>query len=178
VTLFDYEEPTDGIIRSARLSDDEVYRYVLGRRWADDGPLATFVMLNPSTADAVEDDRTIRRCIGFARDWGCVALHVLNLYAYRTKSPAVMWAAQGEGIDVVGPRNDGYLLRHIATACTAGWPLVAAWGAGAGQSRVEEVLAMPGARVAFQCLGRNANGSPKHPLYLPKSARLERYDQR
>ena len=39
----------------ARLSDCGTYRYTLGRRW-DDGPTATFVMLNPSTADASQDD--------------------------------------------------------------------------------------------------------------------------
>lgn len=41
----------------AKISDDGLYRYTLGRRWAPiDGPgSAVFVMLNPSTADANDD---------------------------------------------------------------------------------------------------------------------------
>jgi hypothetical protein len=35
-----------------------------------DGPVATFIMLNPSTADAENDDRTISAWIGFAMEWG------------------------------------------------------------------------------------------------------------
>ena len=41
------------------------YRYALWRKWSDMGPLATFLMLNPSTADASENDATIRKCIGW-----------------------------------------------------------------------------------------------------------------
>jgi hypothetical protein len=51
------------------LSDCGTYRYELWRRWAE-GPHVLFVMLNPSTADAVTDDATIRKCIGYAKRWG------------------------------------------------------------------------------------------------------------
>ena len=47
------------------------YRYVLTRQVRPGPKIATFIMLNPSTADATQDDPTIRRCIGFARQWGC-----------------------------------------------------------------------------------------------------------
>lgn len=68
--------------RHAELSSDRLYRYRLSRIWAD-GPRATFVMLNPSTADENKDDPTLRRCMGFARQWGLGGLSIVNLYALR-----------------------------------------------------------------------------------------------
>ena len=49
------------------------YRYVLTRQVSAGTRPATFILLNPSTADATKDDPTIRRCVGFARRWGCAA---------------------------------------------------------------------------------------------------------
>ena len=56
----------------AVFSTCERYRYKLWRVWDPDRPLGCvmFLMLNPSTATATEDDPTIRRCIGYARSWG------------------------------------------------------------------------------------------------------------
>jgi hypothetical protein len=177
VTLFDTEAPEDGVQRYAKISDDGLYRYALGRRWMPDGPVATFVMLNPSTADGTVDDPTIRRCIGFARSWDCAALHVLNLYAWRATDPQEVLLGLRGGVDVVGPANDRYLRSHIEAACTNGLPLIAAWGSHARPDRVDQVLAMPGA-VAFQALGLTQSGAPRHPLYLPKSAERAPYPPR
>lgn len=165
-TLFDTEPAMQ---RGAVISDDRRYRYVLGRRWAADGPLATFIMLNPSTADAEVDDPTVRRCIAFARSWGMAALHVVNLYAFRATKPADMFAAA----DPVGPENDRYLTSHAMAACTGGMPLIAAWGANARPDRVAHVLRLPG-MVALQALGVTKDGAPRHPLYL--RADSERHD--
>lgn len=147
--------------RTAVLSDDGTYRYVLSRRWGP-GPGAVFVMLNPSTADATVDDPTIRRCIGFARAWGLKALLVVNLYALRSPDPALLWTAP----DAVGPDNDHWLKRELVLADHIGSPVIAAWGAHARADRVRAVMALPGAD-RFQCLARNKDGSPKHPLYQP-----------
>ena len=128
-------------------------------------------MLNPSTADALEDDNTIGRLLGFAPDWGYRSFVVANVYAYRTPYPKALWY-EGAG-DIVGPNNDGYL-HAIATL-----PLVVvAWGKGAQPSRVAEVvkiLRAPG-RPLF-CLGTNQDGSPRHPLYVPYSQKLVEYRQ-
>lgn len=63
-----------------------------------------FVMLNPSQADAVSNDPTLRRCSGFAKAWGFRDLKVVNLFAYRAKTPQLLKQAirSGKG-------NDGYL---------------------------------------------------------------------
>jgi len=36
-------------------------------------------MLNPSTADETDDDRTIGRCVAFAQTWGAGGIVVCNL---------------------------------------------------------------------------------------------------
>lgn len=90
------------IVTSASISGD--YRYRLGRAWAG-GPTCTFIMLNPSTADADQDDPTIRRCVGFAKALGCGALEVVNLYAYRATNPRDLLRQD----ERVGPENDYWL---------------------------------------------------------------------
>ena len=76
-------ELVGSVERWAEISNDGQYRYLLGRRWDATLPECTFVMLNPSTADAKQDDPTIRRCINFAKSYGCGSLLVGNLYAFR-----------------------------------------------------------------------------------------------
>lgn len=146
------------IVADAVLSRDGRYRYHLSRRWGD-GPQITFVMLNPSTADAHSDDRTLRRCIGFTRSWGYDGLTVVNLYALRSTDPAALWRAD----DPIGPEND----RHLADAAARSELLVAAWGTHARRERVQQVLAIPGFD-RLTALRVTARGAPAHPLYLPR----------
>lgn len=153
------------IVTSASISGD--YRYRLGRAWAG-GPTCTFIMLNPSTADADQDDPTIRRCVGFAKALGCGALEVVNLYAYRATNPRDLLRQD----ERVGPENDYWLREAAQYAEAEGAPLIAAWGAHAEQWRTQQVLALPGmGRLA--ALGVTKDGHPRHPLYLPGSARPE-----
>lgn len=144
------------------------YRYELVRRW-DDGPLLEFIMLNPSTAGAAADDPTIRRCVGFAKRWGYGALVVRNLFALRATNPQVLNCHSG-GLEVaIGPDNADHLSRSDAE-CT-----IAAWGAHA--AALEWFAA--GHRIDrphLFCLGTNAGGSPKHPLYVPSSRTPTRWE--
>lgn len=116
-----------------------------------------FIGLNPSTADEVKDDPTIRRCVAFAKDWGYNALCMTNLFAFRATDPAVMLAAP----DPVGPDND----RHLVNLSRGAGVIVAAWGTnGAFLGRDREVQALlPG----LHCLRKTKHGHPSHPLYLP-----------
>lgn len=147
---------------SAIISSCGRYRYMLTRGESPD--LCAFVMLNPSTADATQDDNTSRKTAGFARDWGYRSHALFNLYAGRATKPTDLWAME----DPVGPDNDVYL-RIAATM-----PLiVVAWGKEAQQDRLKQVvpiLRQNGARLF--CLGVNKEGSPKHPLYVPYSQKL------
>ncbi|HEY8214268.1 MAG TPA: DUF1643 domain-containing protein [Methylocystis sp.] len=157
--------------RAAEISKCGAYRYRLTRRWGDAPPLP-FVMLNPSNANAIDDDPTIRRCIGFARREGWGGLIVANLYALRSPSPEALWSAG----DPIGPKNRRTLVSLAAQAFDQSAPIVCAWGALARQDQIDEAIRMfeaAGARLA--CLGRTRNGAPRHPLYVRADQPLERF---
>lgn len=59
-----------GTVSSAVIDRTGKFRYLLERTWNTEDPPAVFIMLNPSTADELEDDPTIRRCVNFAKKWG------------------------------------------------------------------------------------------------------------
>lgn len=154
---------------SALLSEDGLYRYLLTRSWSAPGaPRAVFVMLNPSTADATQDDATIRRCVQFAKTWGMGGLTVVNLYALRATQPARLW----QHADPVGPDNDRILTSTAVLAAEADFPIVGAWGANAKPARVAAVLGLPG-MGRLQCLGTTKAGQPRHPLYLSGGTPLQ-----
>jgi len=148
---------------SAILSPCGLYRYSLSRVWDERLPLVCWVMLNPSTADADRDDPTIRRCVGFARDWGAGGIVVTNLFAFRATDPRELFRAKGP----VGPDND----RHIAES-SGGRRTLAAWGAHGGYlGRDLEVLRLLGALgCRVECLGLTKKGLPRHPLYVSGQA--------
>ena len=152
--------------RTACLSADARYRYLLTRTWQPDLPTVCFVMLNPSTADAEADDPTIRRCIDFARRWGFGSLNVVNLYAYRTASPAELAAAA----EPVGPENDAY----VGATCANASLIVAAWGAMAPDMQ-RKFVALSGIKN-LKCLGLTQNGEPRHPLYVRADTGLQPFN--
>lgn len=68
--------------------EDELYRYWLQREFQNgNGKKVCWIMLNPSTADAIRDDPTIRRISRFTMEWGYSALTVVNLYPFRSSDP-------------------------------------------------------------------------------------------
>lgn len=142
------------------------YRYRLRRSWSA-GPRVVFVMLNPNTADAVRDDPTIRRCIGFARRWGFASVDVVNLFAYRTVDPREL----ARVADPVGPDNDLHITRAVRRADL----VVCAWGATRlARERGARVAALVAQREV-RCLGRTKAGAPRHPLYLRADTALRRF---
>jgi hypothetical protein len=125
-------------------------------------------MLNPSTADAKVLDPTIRRCLDFANHWGYGRIDVLNLFALRTPSPRILFRAR----DPVGRDNDRYIRRVCARANF----IVLAWGNHGGYGgRDLDVVQMIGQKRSLYCFGRTLLQYPCHPLYLSRSATLQRY---
>lgn len=144
-----------------------VYRYRLWRRWEPGGQTVAFLMLNPSTAGAHEDDPTVRRCVGFARRWGFGRVLVGNLFALRSPDPGRLRSHP----DPVGPANDEHL-RRIADEADR---IVAAWGNGGAlggrAGEVVETLEAP-----LEALDTTEQGQPVHPLYQPADATPSTYD--
>lgn len=144
--------------RGAVISVDDNYRYRLWRTWDDEKPTVAFIMLNPSTADATTDDPTIRRCIGYAEDWGYGRLVVGNLFALRSTDPEQL----DEHSAPVGPDNDEHLLAIRDEAER----IIVAWG-------VRGSLRDRGCRVVdlldtdLYALDTTQEGHPTHPLYQP-----------
>lgn len=160
--------PPPPALSGAVISDCGTYRYRLWRRW-NDRPVCCFVMLNPSTANAEQDDPTIRRCIGYARGWGFGGLDVVNLFAFRATDPASLLAAH----DPIDPEND----RHLREAAWDAGAVVCAWGAyGRYLGRSEAVCEMlDAAGIPLRALKVTRGGEPGHPLYLRNDARLVPY---
>ena len=169
------------VTRSAVLSPCGTYRYALRREWGPGGIVA-FVLLNPSTADDVHDDPTVRRCVGFARALGAGGVSLVNLFAFRATDPADLWAYPGPVTGpcgdhfIVGAANDGYIVKEVRSADT----VICAWGAPTCPKamrafvhrRAREVSGMlVGEGVALHALRRTAKGWPGHPLYLPGDLR-------
>lgn len=166
----------------AVISPCGAYRYSLSRDLGGHSPFAIFVMLNPSTADAEQDDPTIRRCIGFAKSWGCGKLFVLNLFAIRATDPKNMLSAA----DPEGPDNWEHFRRRFALGAHED-PItrdkdviVCAWGAhGAHRGQDRTVMGwFDGWGITPQCFGMTQGGQPKHPLYLKADAALIPYKGR
>ncbi|USG61820.1 DUF1643 domain-containing protein [Sneathiella marina] len=146
----------------AEFSDCETYRYCLWRRWGN-GAKVTFVMLNPSTADATSNDPTIERCHRRAVDMGFDALDVVNIFAYRATNPKDLKKSKKP----VGPLNDMRLLKSAQDADMT----ICAWGGhGNHNQRHDEIVSLLRQHaIPLYVLSLTANGLPGHPLYLPYS---------
>ncbi|HEY9754790.1 MAG TPA: DUF1643 domain-containing protein [Oculatellaceae cyanobacterium] len=143
------------------------YRFSLHRRWSDELQAATMVMLNPSTADHLRNDPTINRCIQLSRAWGFGSLNIVNLFAYRTNSPAHLRSIQRP----VGKEND----THIMKQCLKAGKVIIAWGNhGSFRGRDKEVLNLL-STFDLWCIGQTKLGQPKHPLYVPAGVKLQRF---
>lgn len=161
--------------KGAVLSDCGRYRYLLERHWNGGGHAIGFIMLNPSTADAAVDDATIRRCVGFAHAWGYRTLYVANLMAWRATDPADLPSTKCEAM---GPMRN-WFLRRLALQCDK---VVCAWGAklprfvdrGFLYRTLDEAADSLGYASGW-CLGRTANGQPRHPLYVRADAELQEF---
>ena len=152
------------------MNEPETYRNILTRSLVPGAPALVWVMLNPSTADELVDDPTIRRVKRFTANAGYHNLIVLNLFAYRATSPDDLAAAHRSGIDIVGPKNRHGQSTILDMADNTGTPVVAAWGAHKLAAYGLGLLNRPDQR--WCCLGTSKAGHPRHPLYLPNAATL------
>lgn len=162
------------MIKDAYISSCEQYRYELRRIWDEDKPKVLFIMLNPSTADSDTDDPTIRRCIGYAKDWNCGGILVGNLFAYRSTNPNGLLKVD----DPIGDDN----IWHIKNLVSQSDIVVCAWGNSNIVERLDKKInydyrPLSVIKSKLHCLELSNNGTPKHPLQLKKDLKLINYEK-
>jgi hypothetical protein len=153
----------------AYLSPDRTYRYWLLRVWDERKPLACWIGVNPSTADEHTNDQTITKEIGFSSRLGFGGLLKLNVGAYRETDPRKMRKAP----DPIGPENTA---QHLLEYAVGFGPeiTIAAWGKN-GNYLAGQCEAIVREFPLLYCLGKNSDGTPRHPLMLAYSTQLERF---
>jgi hypothetical protein len=153
-----------GVQGDATFSPDGKYRQLM-RRWLGQtfpGRYMLFIGMNPSTADALVNDPTCAREWSFAQREGFDAMVKANVGDYRATDPRMLLAP-----GVVASSVDN--LPAIRAAAARADKVVLCHGklnkalAPAGRALVE---AMKSDGVTLWSFGQNADGSPKHPLYL------------
>lgn len=161
------------MIKEADISLCGKFRYSLTRSWNERKPVIMFVMLNPSKADGLVDDATIRVCIKRANQLGGGSLLVCNLGAYRATSPEVWKRVK----DPEGPLNFGVLEQSLIEVQSKGGIVIAAWGNHGSfkQLDVKFLHLAYQAGISLFCLGVTKSGQPKHPLYVSLSQPLLNY---
>lgn len=151
-------------------SSCERYRYSLSRVWDDGARRLLYVMLNPSRATEAANDPTIERCERRARQQGYGGFRVCNLFALRETDPGRLRHAKTP----LGPDNDAQLVEAFDWSDD----ILCAWGVhGRHMDRdaaVRKLLAGCGKPVFV--LGLTLHGHPRHPLYMPYAATLQRWN--
>jgi hypothetical protein len=151
--------------KGAEFSPCRNYRYVLWRVWDLDLPRAMCIGLNPSTANAESDDPTIRNLVRILRNNGYGSLYMTNLFPLVSPHPEDLRKCPDPVKD-----NDHWLIKmrqhcHGTIFCWGNFPMA--------EYRAKKVIPMFGQPM---CFGRNANGSPKHPLYLKGDTKLQLFN--
>lgn len=151
--------------KSATVSGCGKYRYRLERIWDKSKPKVLFIMLNPSTADAMNDDATIRRCVNYAKEWGYGGVLVGNLFAYRATKPKELLTAENP----IGDENLKFIDQMFKEAAA----VICAWGNSGivdklGKKLGPDYKPLKGWIGFLYYLELAKNGTPKHPLYLKK----------
>ena len=157
---------TEGEYRQAIFSpeaDRALYRYALLIVWDDSKPLLNFLMMNPSTADEWQDDRTVAACKRRAKLLGFGGIIVTNVFAYRSTDQKALALVD----DPVGPHNDK-IIDAVAELCEGG--TVCAWGQPPrkviGRGAIVKAKMQAAGRKLFYLKLSKCGRYPWHPLYV------------
>lgn len=161
----------EGIVikKDACIDESGRYRYWLMRQWGENSDnFVNFVMLNPSTADAKDDDPTVRCCIRFAKSFKFDGMYITNLFAFRTKDPKELKKQPKP----IGSENDIHLRKKAKISKT----VVVTWSNhGSFMNRDKEVISILNQEKTIYCLGKNKSGQPTHPSRLKSNTNLIKF---
>src|SRR5690606_28870987 len=161
-----------GVHGDVVMSVDGRHRQLM-RRWLGDAFPQRYIMfigMNPSTADANVDDPTCAREWSFARREGFSGMAKCNVGDYRATDPKTLVQP---GVVAVSEAN----IPTIRRVARGAGQVVLCHGklnralAPAGRAIVE---ALREDGIELWCFGTNADGSPRHPLYLRADTPLVR----
>ena len=143
--------------KEAIISNSGLYRYELHREWDKKKGKVLFIMLNPSTADANEDDLTTIRCINYAKKWGFGGLMIGNIYPFRAKRPKHL----RKWLKTQNQRANFYYINiaHVDQMAACADLVVCAWGC--NYPGMPEWLEIPDLHYLELC---KDGITPKHPL--------------
>ena len=146
-------------LKRAIISDCNKYRYELHRTWDEEKEKVLFIMLNPSTADAMQDDLTTIRCMNFAKRWGYGGLMIGNIYPFRAKRPKDLrkWLKEHNGVGIANWENQ-VNVKEMANEADL---IVCAWGC--NYPGIPYWLEKDFGNLHYLELCRD-NITPKHPL--------------
>jgi hypothetical protein len=83
------------LIREAKFCYAKKNRYFLKREWDNSKGLLLYIMLNPSVADEIKDDPTIRRLINFTKKFDYGGFLVGNIFTKITPNPKEIDRSKG-----------------------------------------------------------------------------------
>ena len=115
-------------MKKAIISDCNKYRYELHREWDKKKKKVLFIMLNPSTADGLNDDLTTIRCMNFAKKWGYGGIMIGNIYPFRAKRPKHLRKWLNEGSDYAFWKSGDDNRNHVGDMAEQADMIVCAWG--------------------------------------------------
>ena len=165
--------------RGAWISEDGVYRRDLYRIWDERLPLLLWVGLNPSTADALKDDATIRKERGFTKklwlnDSWFGGFAKVNLFDFRATDSDELRGWRNEAGKNVSARNDFAISKWCYDVRVTA--IMVAWGS----LHTELEWRLPAVQAILRasakptyCLGRTKSGQPRHPVRLPYATKVE-----
>lgn len=146
---------------------EPICRMVLERINGAGDRTAAWLMCNPSTADAEQDDRTAGRVVYHSTRAGCERSLIGNVWPYRTPYPADLWAAIAAGkitaemmranldaLAMIGAQADIHIVAFGAEPRRR-FPAVV-------QAAVDAFTL--GGRHPTYCLGTTDDRLPLHPL--------------
>lgn len=158
---------------SATFNVDRSRRYRLLRVWDVSQPTLAWLMLNPSRADAVRHDQTIRRVIGFSQRHGYGGCQVVNLFSWIEPDSNALAKRLRNWTD---GSDDAVNRAHVQAVLEAPGPVVAAWGNVADPYLDRHwIRSMAAPEGGWLSLGHTTLGQPRHPLRLAGETRLTRW---
>jgi hypothetical protein len=152
-----------GVNGDAQFSDPQ-HRQIM-RRWTGEAfpeRYSLFIGMNPSTADASVNDPTCAREWNFSLREGFFGMAKGNVGDYRATDPKALLAP---GVVASSPANLPSLLASAKGASL----VVLCHGKlnrALAQPARDIIAALRAHDIPLMCFGTNADGSPKHPLYL------------